>query len=138
MEGGAVTTSEPKEVTLEEQLDLCAEYYMGLGVPYDEFWYGDYCRLKYYESAYLKRRKIENENMWLQGAYIYNAFSTSLANAFRKKGTSFIPYLKEPYDIFPKSEIEKEVEKQQQIRKVVEALNSFKANWDRKHDNSRT
>ena len=54
---------------MEEQLDQLCIYYMSLGVPYDEFWYGDYCALKYYEEAYLKKRKIHNEEFWMQGMY---------------------------------------------------------------------
>lgn len=135
MEGEQISSSSVKK-SLEEQLDDLCIYYMGIGVPYEEFWYGDYCKLKYYEKVFLQKRKLENENAWINGMYEYSAVSTALSNGFRKKGTQAIDYLKEPLDLFPKTEQEIEMEKQLAREKVIQALNSFKAEWDRKHEHS--
>ena len=55
----------------------------------------------------MERRKEENIRDWLQGAYVYNAVSTALANAFRKKGAQAVDYIEEPFQIFPLTAEEK-------------------------------
>ena len=75
-----------KPLTFSEYADELCGYYMALGVPEKEYWYGDPTHLKYY----VKKHEIEIENKnydaWLQGLYIYDAIGLALNNAFRKKG----------------------------------------------------
>ena len=130
MDGESV---EPSNKTLSEYIDDLCIYYMSIGVPYDVFWYGDYCCLKYYEAVYLKQRKIKNEEMWMMGAYNFAAQSTTLANAFRGRGHQAQDYLKEPIQFFPKTEEEEELEKQKMLKRVVENLDRIKTEWDRTH-----
>lgn len=131
MERGAVDEPRSKEsTTLEEQLDELCLYYMSIGVPYDEFWYGDYCSLKYYEETYLRQRKIRNEEMWMNGMYSYHGVAISLANAFRGKGQKAEEYMKEPIQFFPKSEKEKKAEEERIRQRVIDNLNALKEAWD--------
>lgn len=76
-------------------------------MSYEQFWFGDPWIARSYREAYVERRKEENTRDWLQGAYIYNAVSTALANAFRKKGVQAVDYIEEPFRIFPMTEEEK-------------------------------
>lgn len=132
--------SEEKELTLGEHLDQLCEYYMALGVPYEVFWYGDYCSLKYYEKSYLLRRKINNEEMWMQGVYNYAAHETSLANAFRGKGHKPQQFLKEPIQFFPKTEAEEKAEMEELRKRTIANLNRLKEEWDKANvsSNNRT
>jgi hypothetical protein len=78
--------------------ELCSEY-MKMGVPYHEYWHGDYTQLAYYYKAYEKQLEHENYVAWLQGAYIYDALCavSPVLHAFAKGGTKPLPYLEEPY-----------------------------------------
>jgi len=83
--------------------DMFEEYfadYLVMGMTYDEFYNGDPNLVRAYRKAF--KTKLENRNMemWLQGAYIYDAISrlTPLMQPFAKK-PKVVPYLKEPYDI---------------------------------------
>ena len=96
---------------------------MAMGMSYDEFWHGDFTRWKYYEETYLLKRKQQNEMLWLQGAYVYDAFNAVLANAFAKKGAAPVKYREEPIRITPMTEEEKEAEKQKTIEKFRASLN---------------
>ena len=87
---------------------------MHYGMTYEQFWYGDPWRAKYYREAYIVRRKEENTRDWLQGAYFYNAISTALANAFRKKGQKAQNYLEEPFRIFKMTTEEKQAKMEQE------------------------
>lgn len=132
MDGSELESSTPK--TLEEHLDALCEYYMSIGVSYDEFWYGDYCRLKYYESRYLAQRKIQNEQAWMQGAYIYNAISVALGNAFRKRGSNPEKYLEKPIEFFGKTEAEEKAEAEQAKQRIIANLNRIASEWNRTHE----
>lgn len=132
MERSEVEDAPDKPVTLEEQLDRLCEYYMSIGVPYDVFWHGDYCCLKYYEAVYMKKRKIHNEEMWMMGMYNYVAHATTLSNAFKSKGQNPSEYLKQPMDFFPKTEEEEKEEAERMKQQIISNLNRIKAQWDKK------
>ena len=74
--------SASSEIDFCEKLDQLCEYYMAMGVSFDEFWHGDYCRLKYYEKAYFHNLDKRNYEIWLQGAVFYKAIDVALAQGF--------------------------------------------------------
>lgn len=74
---------------------------MSIGMSYDEFWYGDVERAVAYRKAQEIRDRRRNQEIWLQGMYIYEALCdvAPIFHAFAKKGTKPSPYAKEPYAI---------------------------------------
>ena len=96
---------------------------MVYGMTWEQYWYGDPWMAKAYRQAYLMKRKVENENMWIQGAYIFNAVTNAIATTFGKKR---VDYLKKPLDIFPKTEAEKAEEVRSERKKLIEFLNGFR------------
>ena len=91
-------------------------------MSYEQFWFGDPWIARSYREAYVERRKEENTRDWLQGAYFYNAITTALANAFRKKGTKTVDYLEEPFRIFPLTKEEQEAKAARDNAKIHAAL----------------
>ena len=91
----ASSLSKKKLTNLTDWLEKLCEYYMAMGVSFDEFWYGDYCRLKFYEKAYTNRLKKRDYDMWLQGAYVYQALTVALARGFG--GDKRAEYPKQPF-----------------------------------------
>lgn len=77
---------------------------------------------KAFREAYTLQRRKENENMWLQGMYVYKALEAVIGTAF---GKSRIKYAQEPFDIFPKTKYEIEAEKARERKKLVNFLNSL-------------
>ena len=65
-----------------------------------EFWEDEPELFWAYRFSYIQKLKQEqelnNNNMWLQGAYIYEAISVALSNAFSKTKSN---YAKEPYNL---------------------------------------
>lgn len=133
MDSEQVTESVDKEISMEDHLDSLCEFYMTMGVPYEVFWHGDYCQLKYYERVYLRKRKIQNENMWMMGMYNYNAHSTTLANAFKDKGKPTSNYLEKPIEFFPKTEEEEKAEAEKIKAKIIANLNALKDEWEKRN-----
>ena len=96
---------------------------MAYGMTYEEYWFGDPWMVRAYAQSYLLKRKIDNENAWILGAYMANAFGTVIANSFGKKHAK---YLDKPLDIFPKTEAEKKNEIREEKRKLINWLNGIK------------
>ena len=118
-------------------LDKLCPYFMAMGMSYREFWHGDYTQWKFWEEEHQRRLKEENEMLWLQGAYFYNAISASLANAFREKGKPLVSYLEEPIRITPMTEEEKEEEQWKQIATFRSQLESLRGRFEAKHKRER-
>lgn len=67
----------------------------------EQYWDGDVLLAKYYREADELRNKKINQQLWLQGMYIYDAVSclVPVLRAFSKKGTKAKPYPSEPYPL---------------------------------------
>jgi hypothetical protein len=65
----------------------------------EQYWDGNSMLAKYYRKADEIKRKRLNEELWLQGMYIYEALCdvSPVMNAFAKKGTKPRPYADHPY-----------------------------------------
>lgn len=75
---------------------------MSIGMSYDDFWNGDVSMVKAYRKANELRDKRNNQDMWLQGRYFYDALcaASPLYRFTMKKGMiKPEPYTSEPYPI---------------------------------------
>lgn len=75
---------------------------MSIGMTYDEFWNQDVGLVEVYRKAMELRDKRRNQELWLQGMYIYEALcdASPLFRFSMKKGSiKPEPYVKEPYPI---------------------------------------
>lgn len=88
--------------TYTEIFNAICPHYMSIGMTYDEFWNGDVSLCGVYRKAEELRDKRQNQTLWLQGMYIYEALcdASPLFRFSMKKGTvKPEPYAKEPYPI---------------------------------------
>jgi hypothetical protein len=94
--------------------ELCS-YAMSLGMSYHEYWEDEPDIIKFYIDAEKLRANRRNNEMWLQGLYIYQAVG-SLYPAFNpfSKEHKVKPYMKEPVPLT-------EEERQLQFEAKVEA-----------------
>lgn len=77
-------------------------YYLAIGMTYDQFWNQDVELVKAYRDADKIKRDLQNQDLWLQGAYIYEAILDAapvLRFSFNKKPPKPIPYRDQPIDI---------------------------------------
>lgn len=90
-------------------------YYLSIGMTYDQYWNGDCTLPIYYRKAEELRNEKRNQELWLQGMYIYEALCdvSPILHAFAKKGTKPQPYTTNPYPITSKDlkRIEEEKER---------------------------
>lgn len=95
---------------------------MVYGMTWEQYWFGDPWMVKAFEDAYLLNRRVKNEELWLQGLYIYRAVHAVIASAFCERNEK---YISEPLDFLPKTKAEKQLEEYQKRQKVINYLNSL-------------
>ena len=95
---------------------------MSIGMTYDEFWEGDVRLVEVYRKADELRYRRQNQAMWLQGMYIYDALcdASPLFRFSMKKGAiKPEPYPQEPY---PVTAEEVKARKEREMRKKEERM----------------
>ena len=109
--------SKVEVASLTELFEKQCPIYMSYGMTYDEYWYGEPYRARFYRDSYLIKIRQKDEELWMQGMYIYEALCkvSPILHAFSKKGTKPLPFSDKPYLfdknlVQPKAEKEKEVE----------------------------
>ena len=114
--------------TYTEQFYEAFPYYLSIGMTYEQFWDGDPMLCKYYREAEEIRNEKKNQELWLQGMYIYEAIAdlSPILQAFAKKGTKAQPYVDAPYPITKKQRERIKAVKEREIfekgKRFMEAL----------------
>lgn len=96
-----------------------------MGMSYEQYWEQSPYLVVAYRKAYRLRRETENEQAWLQGLYVFDAFAVVMANVFAKRGSKRQEYLERPIDIYPLTEREKkrrETEENAKMQSAMEAM----------------
>ena len=103
---------EAAHFSYRELFDKYLPYYLSIGMSADEYWNGDCMLVKAYREAYKYKREMENQRLWLQGLYVYEAIYklAPVLNPNTKKGTKLEQYSEEPYAL-TKEEIERRKER---------------------------
>ena len=91
-------------------------------MSYEQYWEQSPYLAVAYRKANRLQREIDNEQAWLQGLYVFDAFAVVLANAFSKRGSKTEKYIEKPIDIFPLTEKEKKKREQEELRKMQKTL----------------
>ena len=104
-------------ISLKERFDEAFPYYLSIGMTYDQYWNDNPMLCKYYRQAEELRNDKKNQELWLQGLYIYEALCdvSPVLHAFAKKGVKPQPFSEVPYAITKKSQEKKEKNKEKQV-----------------------
>ena len=86
-------------------------------MTYEQYWEGDPMLAKYFRQADEIRVERKNQELWLQGLYIYEALCdvSPILHAMAKRGTKARPYPERPYPITEKQRKHEIEEKEKQI-----------------------
>ena len=118
----------PSSFTYTERFYELFPYYLFLGMTAEQYWDGDCALVKYYRKAEELRNEKRNQELWLQGMYVYEAICdvAPILHAFAKKGTKATPYPSKPYALTDKQIKRDEEEKQRKVaekgKKFMEAM----------------
>ncbi len=97
IKGGGSSAPTPLKTYTEQFEEICP-FYLSIGMTADEFWNQDCMLVKFYRKANELQKKRKNEELWLQGLYVYQAIISTapMLHAFAKPGTKANPYLDKP------------------------------------------
>ena len=127
-ERGEYTKTRSSFLTYTEQFYEVFPYYLSIGMTYEQFWNDDPMLAKYYRQAEEMRNDKRNQEMWLQGMYIYEALCdvAPIFNPMTKKGTKVQPYSERPYAITERQRLREKEEKEKanalKAKRFMEAL----------------
>lgn len=103
-------------------------------MSYDDYWNGPAELTRYYYRAYEIKRDRKNEELWLQGMYIYEALCnvSPLMNALAKDHKP-IRYPEKPYPITKEEIAKREEEKQEEsMDSGINYMETFKNAFNKK------
>ena len=122
-EGGERDSSLPHSTYTERFYEMFP-YYLSIGMTLEQYWERDCTLVKYYRKAEELRNDKRNQELWLQGMYIYEAICdvSPILHAFAKKGAKPHPYPSKPYAI---SEKQIRQEREEKERKLAEKGKRF-------------
>lgn len=124
--------SKVEYISLTKTFEELCPIYMSYGMSYDEFWYEEPYRAKFYLDSHKLKVKQKDEEMWIQGMYIYEALCkvSPVLHAFSKKGTKPLPYAEKPYlTSAPALETQKDKEKEVENARLIARIHF--ENWAR-------
>ena len=100
-----------------EQFHEAFPMYLAMGMTYDEFWNQDCTLTVAYRRAEEIRNDKRNQELWLQGMYIYEALCdvAPIFRSFGKKGTKPGKYPTEPYSLTTKAKQEHDERQSRQV-----------------------
>lgn len=133
---GGVTATAPLK-TYTEKFNELFPYYLSIGMTEEQYWDRDSTLVRAYRKAEEFRTNRKNQEMWLQGAYFYDALCrvSPLLHAFAKKGTKPAPYNTEPFAITEKqAEHKQEVKEKKTFNKGKTMMQSFMVQHNKKFE----
>jgi len=86
-------------------------YYLAIGMTPDEYWKQDCTLTKSYQEAFHIKKELQNEQLWLQGLYNYEALCDVLPAVVSLGKSSPKEYSKMPYPL-----TKKESEKRKRLK----------------------
>ena len=99
--GGELVSSSPPKTYTEVFYDQFP-YYLSIGMTYDQYWNDDCELVKYYRKADEITKKRKNQELWLQGAYIYEALCDVSPALHAFSSSPVHPYSDKPYALTAK------------------------------------
>lgn len=121
--GGKGVENSTTPLTIREYFEKLLTYALFVGMSYDLYWYGDPFALKNFIDAYEMKLQQDNQKLWLEGYYVYNAVGclVPVLNPFSKEHKAK-RYLEQPIPI-----TQKEIDKLEEARvnKIIKRLDGL-------------
>ncbi len=121
--GGELLNSSSSKVSYTEQFYEHFPFYLAIGMTYDQYWNDDCLLVKYYRKAHELGKQQRNQELWMQGLYIYEALCdvAPILHAFAKPGTKPLPYSEKPYPLTKEEAVANKEAEEKAARAVAKA-----------------
>ena len=130
VEVGIGTSSTKPIVKFTEIFEEQCPMYMSMGMTYEEFWEKDVEIVRAYRKANRYAKDKRNNEMWIQGMYIYDILTRvfPLYNSWAK--TELQPYMTEPYSLYANTKEEQKEKEKEEMEKMRDYLEQFMVKQD--------
>lgn len=132
---------EEERKSLFDQFNEIEPYYLSIGMTHEQFWDDDPWLVDVYRRAHNLRIEARNQELWLQGLYIYDAFNTVMANFGRSlsknKSGKEDKYIEKPIRITPLTDEEKKLKEKEERRKVIAHFTRLQKAFERQEKNKK-
>ena len=110
-------------------MDMYCPMYLDAGMTYEQYWDGDMDMTIPYRHLLDRRRQWQNQMLWLQGKYFYDALVAVMpALSIKTKHAQIEKYTEEPYPLSEKEVRENRERKERvQYEKNLNYMRSFMA-----------
>lgn len=126
-------SEEPK--SLFDHFNEIEPYYLSIGMTHEQFWDDDPWLVDVYRRAHNLQIEARNQELWLQGLYIYDAFNTVMANFGRSlsknKSGKEAKYVEKPIRITPLTDAERKQKEKEERRKVIAHFTALQKQFER-------
>lgn len=103
-------------------------------MTHNQYWYGDPWLVVTYRQAHNMKVEMRNQELWLQGAYFFNALSAAFANFGQSLSSKHrkppAKYLEKPVRVTPLSEDEKAIKARQERQKTIDFFTNLQKQWE--------
>jgi hypothetical protein len=105
-----------------------------MGMSFDDYWTGDIRLALIYREKHYLDIEARNQEMWMQGLYVYDAVATVHYNLNREKRPAR-NYMEKPMRITPMTEEEEEAERRQQAINERRKFERMMKYWEHQERN---
>ena len=119
-----------------ELFDEVCPWYMSIGMSYSDFWDGDCEMAKFYREKYEIEQERKNTELWMEGAYIYEALldASPMFRDFTKRAKP-LPYRDSPVAITKRAiKRKEELNKQRMLEQGREAMRAMMIEFNKKFE----
>lgn len=110
-------------------------YYLSIGMSHEQYWDDDPWLADVFRKAHNLKIEMRNQELWMQGLYIHQAFNAVMANFGKgltgKKGGKQEKYIEKPIRITPMTEMEKKQKAKEERRKVIQYFTNLQKRFER-------
>lgn len=130
--GFELEESKVEYVSYTKYFEEACPIYMSYGLSYEDFWHGDPYKAKYMKETYQIKLKQLDEQMWIQGMYIYAAIGqmAPILHPFSKSSKP-LPYTEKPFSRSYDEENKEEGPTEQEIENERLKAQIWIKNWAR-------
>lgn len=128
---GESKKEEPSLFAYTNYFYKCLPYYIAIGMTPDEFWNQDCTLTRSYQEAFKIKKELQNELLWLQGMYNYEALCDILPSVVSLGKCKPQKYSVEPYPVTKQEAERREYLKEQKrflkmkakVQSVMDSIN---------------
>lgn len=127
----------PSHFTYSKKFEELCPFYMSIGMTYDQYWNEDCTMVVMFRKAHELRQESENQKLWLQGLYIYEALCCVTPAMRVMKPQKPLPYRSEPIPLTGEKPADKPKEQERQEKsdnKAKAYMEMFAMNFNKQFE----